>query len=173
MIENFLTMPDAPNYEITSRGVCRNKNTGQVLKLVNGSHGSKYYSLHVTGQRTCIKRSPKLLRMQAVTATWAKEEFIPIPSLDYKYEISQHGIVRNAQTGRILKLKLGGKCVNLRDGNGKYISRSVADMLWEAHGKIKARRFRKQPCSCENQHGKHFFPHMAACARFLLTLRSD
>lgn len=33
MKDDFLTIPDAPNYEINSEFVCRNKNTGEIFKL--------------------------------------------------------------------------------------------------------------------------------------------
>lgn len=39
MKDNFLTIPDAPNYEINSDCVVRNKKTGKILKhtFINGN----------------------------------------------------------------------------------------------------------------------------------------
>ena len=167
MIENFLTIPDAPNYEINSQLVCRNRKTKKLLTLQTDYKNFKHYSLRVTGSKVCIKRSPRTLRNQAVDAANPQVSFEPIPSLDYRYEINERGKVRNAQSKQILKTKSRGKCVNLHLGERKFICRCVADLLWEVHGRIPKRRFRPCPCSAENDTGKFFFPNMKACARFL------
>ena len=165
MIENFLTIPAAPNYEINRRLVCRNKKTGYVLKRHKDKNGSDYYSVRTpAGKIYC--RSPKFLWRVAKVA--AKEDtFEPIPSLGYRYEINTYGAVRNARTKQILKTKRNGKCISLQIGTGKYFCRAIADLLWEVHGQIIKRRFRPQPCSAENSHGKYFFRTMKDCAHFL------
>ena len=45
--------------------------------------------------------------------------------------------------------------------------RCGADLLWEVHGIILQRRFRPQPCTLENAHGKFSFPNLKAAARFI------
>ena len=153
MIDNFLTIPDAPNYEINSNLLCRNKLTKHLLTLQLRPGMAPYYSLRNKEKtKFTIKRSPKTLRKQAVAA--AKPDiFEPIPSANGKYEISPRGVVRNSKTKHILKRKGHGHCVGLRLANGFYVTRAIKDLLWEVHGIIKPRRFRPQPCSAENRLG--------------------
>ena len=168
MRENFLTIPVAPNYEINSQLICRNKRTKRVLTLQRrkGNHGT-YYSLRLTGTKNTIKLSPKLLRRLAAEAANPTKTFMLIPSLDYRYEINMRGVVRNAKTKQVLKRKGHGKCIVVHSGKHKYTTRAITDLLWEVHGIIKKRRFRPVPCSAENHCGKFFFPNLKACARFL------
>lgn len=170
MKDNFLTIPCAPNYEINSELVCRNKKTGKILSLCqNSRHDSFYYSLRNPAvTKFTIKRSPKNLRRQAVAATKV-ESFEPIPSLHYYYEINQKGIVRNAETKQICKPSHKGIGLLLFDrAEKKYKHRSIADLLWEVFGRIpKQRQAIRVPCAAENSQGKFFFPHLAACAKFL------
>lgn len=167
MKENFLTIPDAPNYEINSQLVCRNKRTGKVLKLHVVPKRRIYYSLRPPGWKHTLKRSPKTLRRQTVEVAKPKLKFEPIPSLGGRYEIDTRGVVRNTATKQVLKRKGHGHCVEVHFGEGKYVMRAVVDLLWEVHGIIKPRRFRPAPCYAENIRGKRFFPHLKACARFL------
>lgn len=161
MKDDWLTIPDAPNYEINSQLVCRNKKTKKILSLYVRPHRWAYYSLRRPGQCT-LKRSPKSLRAQAVVANQV-DTFEPIPSLGGKYEVNITGKVRNANTKRICKPRNHSVIVR---HNGKYSSVAVADYLWEVHGKIIKRKL-PCPCSAENNYGKHFFTNMKACARFL------
>ena len=166
MLENFLPIPDAPNYEINSQLICRNRRTKQILTLQVVPNRRTYYSLRVQGQKHPLKRSPKTLRAQAVEAANPKPFFEPIHSLGGKYEINPRGVVRNVRTKKIVKKNFRGTGINLYFA-GKYIVRNIADLLWEAHGIISKQRFRPQPCSAEHSQGKFFFPNMNACARFL------
>ena len=165
--ENFLPIPDAPNYEINSQLIMRNRKTKQILSLCSDYKKFKHYSLHVSWRSGTVKRSPKTFRSQAVAA--AKEEtFEPIPSTGGRYEINKQGIVRNSSTKHILKpTGRGGKVCPLSIGERKYSPRCIADLLWEVFGIIPKRRFSPQPCSIENTQGKIFFPSLCACARFL------
>jgi len=164
MRNNFLTIPGT-NYEINSELICRNKKTGYVLKKQLDKNKSFYYSLRRLDQ-TLFCRSPKFLRRIAKAAA-EKSTFEPIYSLDCKYEINKQGVVRNVATKFVLKTKANGKCVSIQLSAHKYISRAIADLLWEAHGKIIKRRFRPCPCSAESKSGKKFFDNLAQCARFL------
>lgn len=170
MRDNFLTIPCAPNYEINSDLVCRNKKTGKILTLFKNSHNDGvYYSLRNSAvTKFTIKRSPQHLRQQAVAATKV-ETFEPIPSLHNYYEINPKGTVRNAETKQILKPAQKGIELLLFDREEKKIKhRSIADLLWEVFGRIpKPRQACRVPCSAENNHGKFFFPNLAACAKFL------
>ena len=164
MRNDFLTIPGT-NYEINSQLICRNKKTGYVLKKHRDKTGSPYYSIRKVNQKMFC-RSPKFLRRIAKAAA-EKSTFEPIYSLDCKYEINKQGVVRNVATKLVLKTKANGKCVSIQLSAHKYISRAIADLLWEAHGKIIKRRFRPCPCSAESNAGKFFFDNLTLCAHFL------
>lgn len=165
MRNNFLPIPDAPNYEINSQLICRNRRTKEILGINIDYKKFQYYSLRTHWRKGTVKRSPETFRAQAEAAT-KNGKFEPIGSLNGQYEIDEKGTIRNAVTKRIIKTTRNGKIVNLRC-NGVYASRAVADLLWEAHGIIVERRYRPQPCFIENAHGKIFFPYLRACARYL------
>ncbi len=165
MKNDFLPVPDAPQYEINSQLICRNKQTGKILTAIRTEHNYSYYSLRYPNKRGTIKRAPKTLRAQAL-ATVKASTFAPIPSLGCRYEINSRGKVRNTRTKLIIKAKKNHS-IMVRLSNGKYVNRAIKDLLWEVHGIIKKRRFRPCPCSAENSSGKFFFPHMKACACFL------
>ena len=167
MRDNFLTIPCAPNYEINSDLVCRNKKTGKILVLCkNSRHDGVYYSLR--NSAVTIKRSPKNLRRQAIAATKV-ETFEPIPSLHNYYEINPKGTVRNAETKQICKPSHKGIGLLLFDrAEKKFKYRSIADLLWEVFGHIpKPKKGCRVPCAAENNHGKFHFNNLAACAKFL------
>lgn len=170
MKDNFLTIPCAPNYEINSDLVCRNKKTGKILSLCKHSrHNGVYYSLrNSVANKFTIKRSPKNLRRQAVAATKV-ETFEPILSLHNYYEINNRGTVRNAETKQICKPTPNGNGVLLFDRKEKkFKGRTIADLLWEVFGRIpKPRKGCRVLCSAENNHGKIFFDNLVACAKFL------
>ena len=157
MRDNFLTIPDAPNYEINSQLICRNKKTGHILKVFDAC-----YRLYLNGKKM-IKRSPKTLRQQAVDAV-ANSSFEPIPSLDYRYEIDRRGRVRNVHFKRIVAVKNGSVKGLFK---GKCTSRAIKDLLWEAHGKILERRFKPVPVTIENDFGLWNFDSIKTCAQFL------
>lgn len=168
MIENFLPIPDAPNYEINSKLVCRNIKTKHPLKLHSRKGKAPYYSLRNKEKtKFAIKRSPKSLRRQAVAAAQV-DTFEPIPSVGGKYEINNRGVVRNAKSKQIIKRKGHDQCVGLQLDGRTFVTRAIKDLLWEVHGIIKPRRFRPAPCSAEHPYfGRFFFENKKACARFL------
>ena len=169
-IDDFLTIPEAPNYEINSEFVVRNKKTGRILKQQKDKWGYPCYSMS-RPDHSAYCRSPKFLRRVALAANNKRSTYEPIPSLDNRYEINACGKVRNIKTKQVIKPKCNGKLICGQIGTGNYFCRAIADLLWEVHGIIKKRRFRPCPCSCYHtsslrQDAIHF-PHMAACARFL------
>ena len=92
----------------------------------------------------------------------AKNNFLPIPSLDDKYEINPFGVIRNAKTKHILQT-----VVSVKQGD-KYISRSVNMLLWEVHGKRRIDAYQKNiPVSCRKDKEKYFFQSYRECAKFL------
>ena len=162
MRDNFLTIPDAPNYEINSQLICRNKFTKQILTLKHYDGRASYF-LCVKDKNYPIKRNPKTLRCQAVAAA-QNDYFEPIPSLDYRYEIDRRGRVRNVHFKRIVAVKNGSVKVLFK---GKCTSRAIKDLLWEAHGKILERRFKPVPVTIENDFGLWNFDSIKTCAQFL------
>lgn len=168
MKNDWLTVPDAPNYEINSDLVCRNRKSKKLLKIFRGQNGRRYYSLYSKDNSHTIKRSPKTFRSQAEAAA-VPGTFESLPSFNGAYEINKCGVLRNSNTKIVLKINGSGKGYNLRSPDGKYISISIASLLWEAHGIIIKRRFRPCPCTIERDGQRFFFPHMNACARFLST----
>lgn len=61
---------------------------------------------------------------------------MPIPSSKNKYEIDSRGNVRNARTKRKVKPRIVNQSpiVNMYMGNGKYIVRSIQQLMFEVHG---------------------------------------
>lgn len=164
MRNDFLTIPDAPNYEINSELICRNKKYGRLMTAYKDKCGTRTFGLSINGK---IKsRSAKSWRRIAKAAAAMPDTFIPIPSLNGRYEINHIGTVRNAKTKTIIKPYSRCRSIPLCIGKKKFV-RAIADLLWEAHGKIIKRRFRPCPCSAESKSGKKFFDNLTQCARFL------
>ena len=94
----------------------------------------------------------------------------PIPSLDYRYEISKGGVVRNVKTKRILKIQHrrhnGDYTVFWL--NGKKISRTITSLLHEVHG-ILPKRGQLLPVAATviGAEGRRSFQSLAQCAKFL------
>lgn len=165
MRDDFLTIPDAPNYEINSELICRNKKTGHVLKVHRSNRGYCSYNLYVDG--TPITRSPLAFRRLALSDPTAAT-FAPIPSLDYRYEINRAGTVRNAKSKRIVKTTAHSKkSIVFRDANRNFICRHIDELLWEVYGKKFKPYNPPCPCVAENNHRRFSFPSLHACARFL------
>lgn len=157
--EDFLTIPDAPDYEINSKLVVRNKKTGRCLTPLI-IYGNKYYSIFkVKGSRNAVT-----LRRQAVAATEVNTTFESIPSLNDRYEINCFGTVRNVRSKKILKPWNGA--ITFRD-HGQTIHRRVTDLLWEVHGKIPSKIRKPISCTVADARGKKFFPHLKAAAAFI------
>lgn len=164
MKDDFLPIPDAPDYEINSELICRNTKTGHILKSYAHKAGRNLlYQIRSSGK--IITRTAKILRAQAVAAA-TDSTFEPIPSLDGRYEVNQRGTIRNAKTKRILKRCKGGVVFVVTKG-GKAMSVNPNTYLWEVHGSYRKPKSQPVKCSAENEWGKHFFDSLAACARFL------
>ena len=92
----------------------------------------------------------------------ASENFLPIPSLNNRYEINPLGVVRNAETKHILQTVVSVK------QNGRYISKSTNQLLWEVHGKRRKDAYQRNvPVSCRKDKEKYFFQSYRECAKFL------
>lgn len=167
MIENFLTIPDAPDYEINSAFVVRNKKTGYIRKPSRKNYSKLiYYTLHspVTPSGF-INRTGLALRRQAVAAAH-KNTFAPIPSVNGKYEIDIVGNVRNARTKKRIKPNCRDVYSMYIDGK-RWVYASRNNLLWEVHGQYK-KGSRPVAVWAEHSTGKFFFQSCTDCARFLL-----
>lgn len=167
--KTFLTIPDAPNYEINGDYVIRNKKTGYILRPCNRTDSktaTKFYRLSTdVVPLGTIFRSDIAYRRQAVIAA-GKESFEPIPSVSGKYEISQTGTVRNVRTKKAVKPNIKG-VFTLWNAANDPVYRSRNSLLWEVYGKVKAGSAPIE-VHAEHQNKRYTFASCAECARFLL-----
>ncbi|MBR0288955.1 MAG: hypothetical protein IJQ82_08255 [Selenomonadaceae bacterium] len=166
MKDDFLTIPDAPNYEINSELICRHISSGKIIPLHTHTQGRLYYTLRDDDGKSITRTSTYFRRIAVAAVT--PDTFEPILSLDYRYEINHSGTVRNTKTKRIVKpIAKNRKSISFRDSDRNCICRNIDELLWEVHG----RTFKptKQPCPCSIQRGAEFFsfPSLRACAIFL------
>lgn len=166
MKNDFLTIPDAPNYEINSELIVRNKKTGRILSPYCDVRGHKrtIVNLFIDGTRT--SRSIKLLRKQAVEADKLCSSFVPIFSAPL-YEINRNGSVRNKRTKKILKPLKGrkAKSVNLYI-DGVQTRCAISKLLFETFGIVK--KGIRVPLFISKGNQRFYFDTLSAAARFLM-----
>ena len=163
MKEDFLTIPDAPNYEINSELIMRNKTTGHLLKMLpKPGRKSMRYILFVNGKQ--VSRRPETWRHQAEMAL-SPYEWLPIPSTGDKYEMTKYGTVRNSATKRILNLGYDGLYHFWVDGKS-YI-RSRDSLLYEVTGNEKFNHDLPVPVMLTQGRRSHYFDSLTAAAKFL------
>ncbi len=169
MKNDFLPIPSAPGYEINSQGFVRNIRTGKILKSYKHKDrpAPKIYI-----PKYHIRQTAESLRRQAVIEHREKDRetsWLPIPSVNGKYEINNRGVVRNTKTKYIKQTRLcrGCKCVML-SVEGKSVNRGINSLLWEVHGKINSKQH-PRICSVkiikEKEH--HRFKLQKDCVKFL------
>lgn len=139
MKNNFLTIPDAPDYEINSDLIVRKKSTGRILKATPRI-GKNFSTVTLFNNSKVIKRNVETFRKQAVTAfkdskIKSDDWWQPIPSLNNRYEINPKGVLRNARSKQVLSMQnckgFHGYALRL---NNKSVRRTVKSLLWETHG---------------------------------------
>lgn len=117
--------------------------------------------------RDCIVAERKAAKKQREEAN---KMFLPIPSLNYKYEIDERGRARNAKTKRNLKpLKRtkGGRRYRLRF-EGKDVERTIAQLLFEVHGKNPPKSLLPPiPVTVIKDAVRKAFPSLTSAAKFL------
>ena len=134
MKDDFLTIPDAPNYEINSELICRNKTTGYLLKLSSLiKFGKKSVYRLYQPDKNVIARTPDTLRRQAEAAA-SNMKWTPVPSLSYRYETNQFGQLRNIQTKYVLRRDNCNRYGVRIDG--KMFYPSARGLIWEVYGII-------------------------------------
>lgn len=163
MKEDFLTIPDAPNYEINSELICRNKKTRKLLKGCTLPRKNIYFRLN-----SLICRSATTLRAQA-EAYISNEQWFPVPSLNNKYEISQNGKLRNSKSKRILSPNERSYDVWI---DHKQVTVTADKIFFEIFGTCRfLNRKRYFPCIVHVGEDKFFFPHFNEAAAFIAEKR--
>lgn len=155
MMDDWLTIPFAPNYEINSDLQVRNKKTGRILKANYRQSKAGQVVLKVGGKH--YLRTANVLRDSAMTNI-EQSNWIAVPSLNYLYEVNAQGCLRSTNTKRKLKLmnnvqldsnKLGSYNVSIE---GKARSVSVRTLLQECHGENLNKLTAKVKCSAMKDH---------------------
>lgn len=165
MIKMFLPIPSLDNkYEIDKKGVVRNAKTKHIIKPRNGT---SYYILSINNNQ--IWRCREALMAEVFDS---EENYLPVPSLNNKYEISRRGILRNAITKKRLILykdSSGNSPFYSVRVNGTYTHRYLQQLMWEVHGVLpKVVTFRPAVSVTIQKSGEHFaFDSMTKCAKFL------
>lgn len=164
---DFLTIPDAPNYEINSQLILRNKSTGRILKPAI-FYNKPYYKMRFDGKE--FLRSAISARCQAVAAANPSDSsrWTPVPSLGGKYEFSSNGNLRNASSKKILKKELLGTCAGFHvfpDGKLRWVS--LKSLMWEIHGITCQSLNSPVSCSAFKNGAYHKFLSLRACSRFI------
>lgn len=136
MKNDFLTIPDAPNYEINSQLFVRNKRTGRILKVsTRGYKNSIFYNICHNGSAS--SKVAVTLRETAEEKTLkSSKHWLPVPSLNYNYEINRFGELRNAKSKHKLYLCKDNCYSVYLDGRRKKVN--LKSLMWEVHGKTYA-----------------------------------
>lgn len=165
---DFLTIPDAPNYEINSQLILRNKSTGKILKPII-RHNTPCYTVYSDGKP--IHHSAISARNQAVAAANPSDSlhWTPVPSLNCKYEFGYNGKLRNASSKRVLKLIQRQRFIGFAVSVGNKACRhvSLSSLMWEIHGVVPQSRRSPVSCSAFKNGVSKKFDSLRACSRFL------
>lgn len=171
MRDDFLTIPDVPNYEINSDLQIRNKKTGRLLKTARFPSGTRCCSIKHPDTKKSIRRSLKTFRQQAL-AYASTSVFYLIPS-NPLYEMNRAGIVRNAATKKVLKqckTESGKKFCDLlisthpKKTHGR---RFINALKLEVFGEGKIFCQKRVPVVLSKNDRRIYFETMTAAARFL------
>lgn len=160
----WLTIPDAPNYEINSALQVRNKKTGYLLtprKIKN--HPTEIVKLWVGNHQ--IIRTPKTFRAQAKAAV-ATDKWYPVPSLNNLYEFNKRAQLRNAVTKKLLS-KHRDNLYYPRIGK-KTVAVSVSSLNWEIFGILPPATSKiKRPVIISKGKTTLYFDRRIAAAKFI------
>lgn len=97
-----------------------------------------------------------------------KNEWLPVPSLNYKYELCSDGRIRNAVTKHILKKKGTHNGYFIRNEK-KYKYTSILSLLWEVYGILPENPTRNKPIPVTIKKGTDalYFPSQWKAAKYL------
>lgn len=166
----WLTIPDAPNYEISPELQVRNKITGQFLHSYKISPVRKceYYNLYVEGKK--LFRTGKAFRKQAEAAALAElgDEWYPVPSLDNRYEFNKKNLLRVANTKHLMRLYPKNLYL-VRTVTGRKLI-SITNLRWEIFGEIPPFGSRiKKPVIISKDNTTLYFDCHKHAAKFIAT----
>ena len=164
MKDDFLTIPELPNYEVNSEFIVRNKKNGRIPKVHISKKGTREVALRHP-DNVYRRRSVKVLRRLALAAVNDSIEFFPVPSLDNNYEISIGGILRNVKTKYRLKLSPSGKYSVPRDGTQTTVSKNM--LLLEVFGIFRKGNRLPRPVVITKGDRRIHFDNFRDCARFI------
>ena len=163
MKDDWLTIPEASKYEINSELVCRNKLTGETLTPTFHQR-REIFLLHLyIRKRVRIARTPEEFRLLAEGKS-IPTQFVPIPSVGGKYEISPRGTVRNATTKHVLKLHNGSVYMPF---NGERVGRSINSLLLEVFDFVKKKTPLRVPVTLERNGRMIYFDSLRQAAFYL------
>lgn len=164
---DFLTIPDAPDYEINSELILRNKSTGKILKP-QVKKGVPYY--FVRTDKKPLYRTANSFRRQAVAAAnpYDSSRWLPVPSLGGKYELNNRGLLRNSVTKRILTKIVHNRFIGFHirsDDKKSFVT--LKNLMWEVYGVVP--QSLNSPVSCSVFKNGVFkkFDSLRDCAVFL------
>lgn len=159
MKNDFLPIPDAPNYEINSQLIVRNKTTGRILKT-----RPRYNTVTLCCNKKRFTSTVASIRRKAIAA---KEggSWLPVPSLNNLYELNEKGLLRNARTKHLIKMRRG-KIFGVKI-NGKKYNVSQKSLLWEVHGILPKKILTPISVTVEFNGEKIEFKSLYALSKFL------
>ena len=163
MRNDFLTIPEAPNYEINSQLMVRNRRTGKILKsYFYKTWGSTNVNLYVN--KRYVVSDVDSLRKNAVAAY--NDYWAAVPSLNDFYELNPKGILRDAKTKLCLtKCVDGGRKVYRVNINGVECVCGVKELLEEVYDISPA--VRGVPVTLRHNKRAFKFDSLKTAARFL------
>lgn len=167
---DFLTIPDAPNYEINGYFKVRNKKTGKILsnkKRVN--RNIIVTTVFANGRQ--IKRNVETFYRQAVDALKIKvdgNEWGRITSYGDKYEMNWNGEVRN----RFTKIKL--KPISTKGFKGYALAVNnqcfrvhIGKLFEEVFGRLFHKKSKPVPVTIQKANYSRYFKTMTEAIKFI------
>lgn len=164
---DYLTIPDAPNYEINGYFKVRNKQTGKFKKKFKSKGYNNFLVTLIVADKQ-IKRTLKNWYRQAKEYFLGDEDWALVPSLQNKYELNWKGQLRNATTKINMKVRNIDGNIGYRPFlNKKRIWRSQKSLLNEVFGKNLKRKCPPVRCIVSKENVMNFFPTIEKAVKFL------
>lgn len=161
----WLTIPDAPNYEISPDLRVRNKKTKHILQGMI-CYGKRLYLLRADGKP--FKRNADTLRRQSEAAALVElgDEWYPVPSLDNRYEFNDKNQLRITKTKHLMRFYSKNLYHVCTATGRKYIS--IANLRWEVFGEIPPFNSHvKKPVIISKGLTTRYFDNRLSAAKFI------
>ena len=95
-----------------------------------------------------------------------KNEWLPVPSLNYKYELCSDGRIRNIKNKHILK-PIETNCYVVYVNKRRIIT-TIKSLLWEVHGIVpEIQRLKKIPVTIKKGTDALYFETLRKAAKYL------